>query len=78
MLIRVVRAVNDFILSAAFSEKTLSGDVRRGLRRRFLVARGDSGEDSAASVVLSISRPGFGLAFKETLALALAFLRFFL
>jgi hypothetical protein len=78
MLIRVVRAVNDFILSAVFSEKTLRGDVRRGLRRRFLVESGDSGEDRAPSVVLSISRPGFGLAFQEALAFALAFLRYFL
>ena len=78
MLIRVVRAVNDFILSAIFSDKTLRPGVRRGLPHRFFVERGDSGEGRALSVVLSTSRPGFGLALKEALALALAFLGFFL
>jgi hypothetical protein len=78
MLIRVVQAVNDFILSASFSEKTLRGDVRRSLRRRFLVKKGDSGEDRAPSVVLATYRPGFGLALKEVLPFPLAFLRFFL
>ena len=78
MLIRVVRAVNDFILSASFSDKSLRGGVRRGLPRRFFVERGDSGEGRALSVVLATSRPGFGLALKEALAFALAFSRFLL
>ena len=62
MLIRVVRAVNDFILSASFSDKSLREDVRRGLPRRFFVERGDFGEGRALSVVSPTSRPGFGLA----------------
>jgi hypothetical protein len=78
MLIRVVQAVNDFILSAGFSDKAISGDVRRSLRRRFLVKRGDSGEDRSPSVVLATSRLGFGLSFKEALPFALAFSRFLL
>jgi len=78
MLIRVVRAVNDLILSASFSEKSLSGNVRRGLPRRFFVETGDSKEGRALSVVLSTSRPGFGLALKEALAFALAFSLFLL
>jgi hypothetical protein len=78
MLIRVVRAVNDFILSGSFSEKTLRGGMRRGLPRRFFVERGDSGEGRAPSVVFATSRPGFGPALKEALAFALAFSPFFL
>jgi hypothetical protein len=64
MLIRVVQAVNDFILLASFSEKTIGGDVRQSLRRRFLAERGDSVEDCALSAVLSTSGPGFGRAFQ--------------
>jgi len=78
MLIRVVRAVNDFILSASFSEKSLRGGVRRRLLCHFFVERGDSGEGRTLSVVLSTSRPGFGLALKEALAFALAFSRLLL
>jgi len=78
MLIRVVQAVNDFILSASFSDKTLRPSVKRGLPHRFFVERGDSGEGRALSVVLVISRPGFSPVLKDTLAFALAFLRYFL
>ena len=78
MLIRVVRAVNDFILSASFSEKSLREGVRGRLPRRFFVQSGDSGEGRALSVVLVISRPGFSPVLKDTLAFALAFLRYFL
>ena len=78
MLIRVVRAVNDFILSASFSDKTLRPGVRRGLPRRFFVERGDSGEGRAPSVIFATSRPGFGPALKEALAFALAFSLFLL
>jgi hypothetical protein len=78
MLIRVVRAVNDFILWASFSDQSLRGDVKQRLPRRFFAERGDSGEGRSPSVVLFIFRPGFGLELKETLAFALAFLRFFL
>jgi len=78
MLIRVVRAVNDFILSASFSDKSCRRDVSRGLPRHFFVERGDSKEGRAPSIVSAASRPGFGLALKEALAFALAFLRYFL
>jgi hypothetical protein len=78
MLIRVVRAVNDFILSASFSDKSLRGGVCRGLPRRFFVRRGESGEGRALSVVFAASRPDFSSVLKEALAFALAFLRFFL
>jgi hypothetical protein len=78
MLIRVVRAVNDFILSARFSDKSLRGRVRLCVSRRFFMERGDSGEGLALSVVLTVSRPGFSPVLKDTLALALAFLRYFL
>jgi len=78
MLIRVVQAVNDFILPASFSEKSLSGDVRRGRRGGFLLTRNDSGEDRAPCIVLSAFRPGFGPTLQEALAFVLAFLWFFL
>ena len=78
MLIRVVRAVNDFILSASFSDKSLRRDKGRGLPRRFFMERGDSKEGRTPSVVSATSRPGFGLALKEALAFALAILRFLL
>jgi hypothetical protein len=78
MLIRVVLAVNDFILPASFSEKSLRGGVRRGSPPPFFVERGDSGESRALSVVFSTSRPGFGLALQEALAFTLAFSRFLL
>jgi len=78
MLIRVVLAVNDFILPAGFSGKSLRGGVRRGLPRHFFVERGDAGEGRALSVVLSTSRPGFGLALQEAMAFALAFSLFLL
>jgi hypothetical protein len=54
MLIRVVRAVNDFILSGSFSDKSLRGVMRRRLPRRFFVERGDSGEGRTLSVALTI------------------------
>jgi hypothetical protein len=78
MLIRVVRAVNDFILSASFSDKTLRGGVRRGWPRRFFVKRGDAGKGRTLYAVLSISRSGFGLRSKEVVALGLAFSALFL
>jgi len=55
MLIRVVRAVNDFILSAGFSDKSLRGGMRRRLPRRVFVESGDSGEGRTLSVVLTTS-----------------------
>ena len=78
MLIRVVLAVNDFILPAGFSERSLRGGVRRGLPHHFFVERGDFGEGRALSVVLSTSRPGLGLARQEAVAFALAFSLFLL
>jgi hypothetical protein len=78
MLIRVVRAVNDFIFSASFSDKSIRSDVRRGLPRRFFVKSVDSGEGRTLYAVLSASRPVFGLVLKEALAFALAFSRFLL
>ena len=74
MLIRVVLAVNDFILPASFSEKNLKGRRKARLAAPlFFVESGDSGEGRALSVVFSTSRPGFGLALQEVLAFALAF-----
>ena len=73
MLIRVVRAVNDFILPAGFSEKSIKEYQGGALLRRFFVERGDSGEGRAPSIVFATSRPGFGPALKEALAFALAF-----
>jgi hypothetical protein len=61
MLIRVVRAVNDFILSGSFSDKRLGGDVSRRLPRRIFLVSGDSGKGRTLSVVLTIPagfRPG--------------------
>jgi hypothetical protein len=57
MLIRVVRAVNDFILSASFSDKGLREGVSRGLPGHFFVAIGVSGKDRALSIVSSASGP---------------------
>jgi hypothetical protein len=74
MLIRVVQAVNDFILPASFSEKTHRG----GVWRDFLWVRSDSGEDRSPPVFWSTFRPGFGLTRQEALAFGLAFLWFFL
>jgi hypothetical protein len=80
MLIRVVLAVNDFILPASFSEKNLKGRCKARLAASplFFMERGDSGEGRALSVVFSTSRPGFGLALQEALAFTLAFSLFFL
>jgi hypothetical protein len=78
MLIRVVRAVNDFILLASFSDKSIRCDVRRGLPRRFFVKGADSGEDRTLYAVWPASRPVFGLVLQEALAFALAFSRFLL
>jgi hypothetical protein len=55
MLIRVVRAVNDFILSASFSDKSIRSDVTRGLPRRFFVENVNSGEDRTLYAVWSAS-----------------------
>jgi hypothetical protein len=78
MLIRVVRAVNDFILSASFSDKSLGEASGEACGAAFFMERCDSGEGRALSVVFAASRPGFGLAIKEALAFALAFSRFLL
>jgi hypothetical protein len=78
MLIRVVQAVNDFILLASFSDKSLRRDVSRGRPRRFFAERGNSEKDRARSEVFAASRPGFGLALTYALAFSLAFSRFFL
>ena len=61
-----------------FPKRASGEEYGEACRATFFVERGDSGEGRALSVVLSTSRPGFGLALKETLALALAFLGFFL
>jgi hypothetical protein len=78
MLIRVVRAVNDFILSASFSDKSIRSDVTRGLPRRFFVENVNSGEDRTLYAVWPASRPVFGLVLQEALAFALAISRFLL
>jgi len=57
MLIRVVRAVNDFILSASFSDKSIRSGVTRGLPRHFFVKNVDSGEDRTLYAVWSASAP---------------------
>jgi hypothetical protein len=62
MLIRVVRAVNDFILAATFSGKGFRSGARPVLPRRFLLKRDFSGEGCALSVISSPLRDGFGPA----------------
>jgi len=73
MLIRVVRAVNDFILSAGFSDKDITGPLAE---EACPAAFGDApgfGECRALSVVLPASRPDSGPAPGSALPFALAF-----
>jgi len=73
MLIRVVRAVNDFILPAGFSEKNITGTLAG---EACPAAFGDDprfGECRALSVVWLASRPDSGPAPGSAFPFALAF-----
>jgi hypothetical protein len=73
MLIRVIRAVNDFILSAGFSDKDITGTWSGEAGP---TAFGDApgfGECRARSPIWPPFRPGSGPAPGEALPFALAF-----